>query len=798
MTRENLRDLSLRLADRVPSTLRELLRGLELSQDALDGKALDDLGNVQGALVTSLLRIVFLFHAEARGLIGLDPSASPRRVLERLRKEAADEPAALHERSDAWRGIVEGFDEVRARYEPTPSDHLFGERGRLLEQASLSDATVHRVLTSLACVRDEDGDEVLVDFADLDIEQLGTFYEATMGFSVERLREPSLLVGMRKAGALPVDVIIGLDTFFSKRGHERISHLEGLGLFLSPAAKRKAEAAAGIDQLVLAIGSASITAGPLPPGALVLRRTEARRRAGSHYTSRALAEQAVNATLEPLFRKLGPDLTPARILELKVCDPAMGSGAFLLASSRILGDRLVSAWERHGMPTLPGDITKEAHARRLVASQCLYGVDKDRLAVELARLSLWLEAGTNDMPFSFADHALRHGDSLAGSMLELWERSDEQPPAFDWQRELADVFSREGASGFDAIVGNPPWISYAGRAAQPLEPARRAFYAREFEAFSGYRNLQGLFVERSAKLLRGGGRLGLVVPSSMSEQAGYAPTRLAHDRLCEVDVALPDLGEDSFDGVVQPCMILLSTKRAKALPLRETGPWPIERRDLDALSHDIIAKMNRPPLPAHLFGERGIQTSGSDVRDMPSAATERHTVPLRAGSDIAPFRRRPPSFHADPARLGSRLRAKEEWAAVRVLIRQTARLPMAALSDGLPFRNSILAGFEDDAHPATFLVAYLNSSPIRWLHYMRHRDARQGIPQVKIGHLRVTPEPPDPKLVVTLSRLGEELSERNVGLDESAREQIDELVADAFDLSRDERERLRSWAKTIR
>ncbi|HVY47770.1 MAG TPA: hypothetical protein VHB21_17900, partial [Minicystis sp.] len=63
--------------------------------------------------------------------------------------------------------------------------------------------------------------------------------------------------------------------------------------------------------------------------------------------------------------------------------------------------------------------------------------------------------------------------------------------------------------GFDACVGNPPWVSYAGRAAQPLDDGLRAFYAAAYASFAGYKNLQGLFVERVASLLRAGGRLGL-------------------------------------------------------------------------------------------------------------------------------------------------------------------------------------------------------------------------------------------------------------------------------------------------
>ncbi|MCA9604039.1 MAG: hypothetical protein KC619_00465, partial [Myxococcales bacterium] len=102
------------------------------------------------------------------------------------------------------------------------------------------------------------------------------------------------------------------------------------------------------------------------------------------------------------------------------CDPAMGSGAFLVAACRLLAEEVVAAWDR---ADLTAAITEEhgdalLHARRLVAQRCLYGVDKNAAAVELAKLSLWLVTLSKELPFTFVDHALRHGDSLVGLDLE--------------------------------------------------------------------------------------------------------------------------------------------------------------------------------------------------------------------------------------------------------------------------------------------------------------------------------------------------------------------------------------------
>jgi type II restriction/modification system DNA methylase subunit YeeA len=118
----------------------------------------------------------------------------------------------------------------------------------------------------------------------------------------------------------------------------------------------------------------------------------------------------------PAFERLGDDTRPEAVLELKICDPAMGSGAFLVEACRALGERLVQAWTRwpETRPTIPPDEDEYLHARRLVAQRCLYGVDRNPRAVDLARLSLWLATLARDHEFTFLDHALKCGDSLVG------------------------------------------------------------------------------------------------------------------------------------------------------------------------------------------------------------------------------------------------------------------------------------------------------------------------------------------------------------------------------------------------
>ncbi len=140
-----------------------------------------------------------------------------------------------------------------------------------------------------------------------------------------------------------------------------------------------------------------------------------RKQSGTFYTPRALTEFVVRAALTPLTRSASAD----QILNLRILDPSMGSGAFLVAACR----HLAAAYERallseNRIFEHEIDEPLQADFRRLVAQRCLYGVDKNPTAVELARLSLWLATLSRGKPLSFFDHRLRAGDALVGATPE--------------------------------------------------------------------------------------------------------------------------------------------------------------------------------------------------------------------------------------------------------------------------------------------------------------------------------------------------------------------------------------------
>ncbi|MRG96729.1 Eco57I restriction-modification methylase domain-containing protein [Polyangium spumosum] len=722
------------LREQAPLALRELAAGFP--------------GADHAGLVSAIMRLVVVLFAASRGRLSEDELGRLHAELtaaERARAPLGDRHEAWHRITGLFRRLHDGALGRTGPDKPARRGSLFDADAHPFLEGRLSDAVVLRVLDKLLLASGEP-----LAFGELEVEGIGTVYETLMGFSEER------------------------------------------------------------------------------------------RRTGAHYTSPLLTRIMVERTLSPL---VPPDASPEGILRLSVCDPAMGSGAFLVEVCRWLGDRLVSAWERSPAGAPAGEDPR-SQARRLAARHCLYGVDRNPIAVDLARVSLWLLTAAPEHPSSFLEATLRHGDSLVGLGRDAIEAASPEAvrervaeaearrrrffassdpecladadralaplramgdallgaaaiaarSPFHWEIELPEVFGR---GGFDALVGNPPWVSYAGRAAQPLAAELRAFYRSTNPAFAGYRNLQGLFVYQCARMLRPGGRLGLVLPTSMSDLGGYEPTRRAHDALCACDEDLPDFG-DAFEGVFQPSMGLISTRRSAPLALESAGAWPLSRSDLDAEATALLERLSAlPKLPPHLFGERGFQSTGDDVRHLHEreAPDERFRVGVRVGGDIEPFARRPPRLYCDPADFSGRFRKDAEWLAVRLLIRQTARFPMVAPSDGLAFRNSILAGFSDERHSAAFLLGWLNATPIRWYHYMRHRDARQGMPQVKITHLRALPAPADLQYMPAIEALADEFGTRNQGITRAEQEKLDELVALALGLSCPERGPIERWIR---
>jgi len=199
---------------------------------------------------------------------------------------------------------------------------------------------------------------------------------------------------VRVSDAAASDALMALTTRRGEAGRVRISYAD-----------------LGVEQLG-AVYEGVLDFGAVRDGGVVRLVSTGRRKAtGTFYTPRAMTEYLVRRTLAPLVEAESPE----RVLSLRVLDPAMGSGAFLVAACRYLADAYERALLRDRRAG-PGDITPADRAgfRRTIAQRCLYGVDRNPTAVQLARLSLWLATLAADRPLTFLDHHLRTGNSLVG------------------------------------------------------------------------------------------------------------------------------------------------------------------------------------------------------------------------------------------------------------------------------------------------------------------------------------------------------------------------------------------------
>jgi hypothetical protein len=442
--------VSAALAEQVLEALYELVRGFQSAHDATHGELLkphlagddDAKQDVYRGLLRTLMRMVFLLFAEDRDLLPAGDlyyrNYSLHGLFERLREDDGRHHDTMDSRYGAWAQLLALFRLIyRGSQHPSlslPARHgyLFDPdafpflEGRTLATPKpplVSDGCVYRVLEKLLLLKGEK-----LSYRTLDVEQIGSVYETMMGFRMTVAEGASIAIKPKKKGGAPIG--LDLDAVLSAKAGDRAKAIEGAAeISLTAKQKSALKDADTHDAIVAAIDSKvahAATPRIVPKGAMLLQPSDERRRSGSHYTPRSLTQPIVAKTLEPILARLGPDARPDQVLDLKICDPAMGSGAFLVEVCRQLGKRLEDAWTRHGTAprvTAQDDLT--TLARRLVAQRCVYGVDRNDMAVDLAKLSLWLATLAKDHPFTFLDHALRHGDSLVGLDLAQLE-------AFHW------------------------------------------------------------------------------------------------------------------------------------------------------------------------------------------------------------------------------------------------------------------------------------------------------------------------------------------------------------------------------
>ena len=323
-------------------------------------------------------------------------------------------------------------------------------------------------------------------------------------------------------------------------------------------------------------------------GKLVLEESPLKHRSGSYFTPERIVDTIVKRTLDPVLHAMSAEIADAglkgrlaldRFLEISVCDPAAGSGHFLVAAVEHIAN-FIATDPAYGEAE-EGEPIETSELRRLVAERCIYGVDINPMAVELARLSLWLATVDRHQPLTFLEN-LRVGNSIVGTSVkdllgggesvfsaalardadELLKRRAEilaEPSTtteevrekeqiaeaaddlrrpieefadetlgvalddpeigdpFHWEVEFPEVFLTPSGEprddgGFDAIVGNPPYIQI-----QSLGRATCRVLPESIRGRRGQLRRYIVFLERALDLLNPAGRLGFIVPNKFTK-----------------------------------------------------------------------------------------------------------------------------------------------------------------------------------------------------------------------------------------------------------------------------------------
>ncbi|MGC4044834.1 MAG: hypothetical protein QM758_13660 [Armatimonas sp.] len=652
----------------------------------------------EGAL-TLMMRLVFLLCAEERGMFPVEEEVYSRNyaistLMANLR-EAADAHGEeiLERRSDAWSRLLATFSAIWHGVEHEAM-RLPAYGGGLLDPnrfpwmdtptgtpLPIHNRTVLHLLESLQILRVKlpgggPPETRRLSFRALDIEQIGHVYEGLLDHTAVRATEPvlgltgtkerepeialSTLEALAEKGQKPLLTFLKEETGRSDKALQN-----GLDKPVVDEGKLMAACEGDAELLARVRPWASLIRQDdfdryvvIPTGHVYVTSGTARRSSGTHYTPRHLAERICQRTLEPLVYNGFSDGEPAsratlksprELLNLRVCDPTVGSGAFLVAGCRYLADRLCEAWanleeqnpgavlvspegelseaapEERIIPDRTQSDERRTLALRLIAERCLYGVDKNPMAAEIAKLALWLVTMNKGKPFHFLDHAIKVGDSLLGChdlrQLETWSMDGKRDnnaltlfsnvlldelrvrrqgivnlPSdtpdqvarkarlyaefeakanrarlmadlilapelvkakpkerekqrngfqdyfvafpngemdgelraqaeslldgnrpFHWPLEFIDVYLREEKSGFDAIMGNPPFMGGQKITGEMGVPYRDYLVTWLGRGKKGSADLVAYFFLRAVTLLRDGGCVGLIATSTLAQ-----------------------------------------------------------------------------------------------------------------------------------------------------------------------------------------------------------------------------------------------------------------------------------------
>lgn len=649
-----------------------------------------------------MYRLLFLFYAEGRDLLPMEDEAyRDSYSLESIRDEIKtthDDPDKARNffsrsTSELWTRLSELFRLVNgAKPELVPAYNggLFDpELHPFLERFRVNDYRLARAIDLLSRTRPgalKGQGRKKVTYRDLDIRHLGSIYEGILEYHAEIADQEKVIVKRGTGGKAAEEYVAPSELTADEKKHLKTYR---------DAVKE--------DEENPSVPRGCKVTGLVEPGEYYLiygGRESKRKSSGSYYTPDYIVQYIVDNTLSPLVRgecrpkpapipellkgtpgfdeepDHGRPLESDEILELKVLDPAMGSGHFLVAATEYLARAYAAACIREGKDK-DGVMSEDEFVRykRMIAERCIYGVDINPMAVELAKLSMWLFSMDKGRPLSFLNHHLKTGNALIGARIkdlgqppdldakgkpkksrrkdkqtgnlfevsfrkkvplmvrdlfgimkqetltsddiqvkktldqtvedvrqpfrnvaDIWlglhfgEEADdynnlllnvEQARGrtsyaakvhqfFNWELEFPEVFFDQQSNlrvnpGFDAVLGNPPYVSNTDMHGRGLQQAISFWNGSLKSAVSGNYNLCVVFVETAMNLLSRNGLLGLILPNSIAgAEFGEAMRNQLYDNTTYQLIAHFTSAEVFPDAAVFPIVIVTKLQKLSA------------------------------------------------------------------------------------------------------------------------------------------------------------------------------------------------------------------------------------------
>jgi type II restriction/modification system DNA methylase subunit YeeA len=648
------------LQDNIYEAIRVLAEGFLDSNDNLDR---NDLDRIHDSSLIYLYRLIFVLYAESEGRNLLPTNNSiyaESYSLNKLKREVSTNLDDTQQHYTAWQtNLWERLRELfslidqGSKNRDVPEDQLYipayngglfrtnpdqsdSDESVFLSRNQVGDIYIARVIELLTRRDAEEGEgKVFVDYSSLDIRHLGSIYEGLLEYKLNI-----------------ADQLLTVED----------------GQYVSTTNNKEAVVEEGDLYLTTDSGERKAT--------------------GSYYTPEPIVENIVQSTLEPLVSDIREDLMAEsaygedrgfaeefaqRVFDLKVLDPAMGSGHFLTSAVDFLAREIINAQEKQAKQQGIETVDKEHDinwARRQVAQRCIYGVDLNPLAVELAKVSLWLRTLAAEQPLAFLDHHLKIGNSILGSDIEEIEEIKSERSAssqdttladfgitrkgtmeqlmqiyqdfiaienrelddikeieskyddfeknklrqrieaiadvrtardlgldtvpsdalermvealeddsiwtdiksadwyknartrakeekyFHWRLEYPEVFYDQsgeilGNPGFDAVIGNPPWVSFGLRDVGKLSATEKQYLQNNYETAEYKISTFPLFIEKAVSLCRTGGRQSFIVPDSFLLGMYFENTRdfiINSTNLNKLNLIMEDFWKDAEIG----------------------------------------------------------------------------------------------------------------------------------------------------------------------------------------------------------------------------------------------------------